>query len=115
VTDEQRAKTAPLLPTEVVSRVVMQAHDGKRRLPASTVFTETEIETLEALGPTLEGNIERQKNSHRARSQARAGWIVARVGGWNCYYKPPGSINFRRGMEQFHAIHRGWLLPSQLE
>jgi hypothetical protein len=28
------------------------------------------------------------------------------LGGWNCYYKPPGSITFRRGRQYFHAIHR---------
>ena len=84
-----------------------QERDGKHRLPASHVFTEPEMDTLETLGPTLEGATERQQNHHAPRSLAWAGWIIARLGGWNCYYKPPGPITFRRGMEQFHAIHRG--------
>jgi hypothetical protein len=50
---------------------LLQARDGKHLLPASTVFTEPEIETFEALSPTLEGNTEQQKNPHPARSLAR--------------------------------------------
>jgi hypothetical protein len=84
-----------------------QARDGKAGLPASTVFSEAEIETLAVLGPTLEGKTERQRNPHPVRSLAAASWIIARLGGWNCYYKPPGPITMRRSMEQFHAIHRG--------
>jgi hypothetical protein len=38
---------------------LVQERDGKHQLPASTVFTEPEIETLEALVPTLEGKTER--------------------------------------------------------
>jgi hypothetical protein len=86
---------------------LVQERDGKHQLPAANVFTEAEIETLAALVPTLEGKTERQTNPHPPASLAWAGWVVARLGGWNCYYKPPGPITFRRGMEQFHAIHRG--------
>jgi hypothetical protein len=57
---------------------LVQERDGKHLLPASNVFTEPEIETLEALSPTLEGKTERQKNPHPARSLARACWVVAR-------------------------------------
>jgi hypothetical protein len=91
---------------------LVQERDGKHGLPASTVFAEPEIETLDALSPTLEGKTDRQKNRHPVRSLARASWVIARLGGWNCYYKPPGPITFRHGMEQFYAIHRGRLLES---
>lgn len=84
-----------------------QARDGKAGLPAATVFGAAEIDTLEALGPTLEGRTERQQNPHPPRSLAWASWAVARLGGWNCYGKPPGPITMHRGMEQFQAIHRG--------
>jgi hypothetical protein len=92
-----------------------QERDGAHGLPASTVFTEPEIDTIEALSPTLEGDTQRQKNPHPSRSLARASWVIARLGGWNCYYKPPGPITLRRGMEQFHAIHRGRLLEMRLQ
>jgi hypothetical protein len=107
--------TAAAIKAACIDIQLVQERDGTHQLPASTVFTEPEIKTLEALSPTLEGKTERQKNPHPARSLARASWVVARLGGWNCYYKPPGPITFRRGMEQFHAIHRGRLLGSQLE
>lgn len=92
-----------------------QERDGKAGLPASTVFSEAEIETLAVLGPTLEGKTERQRNPHPLRSLAAASWIIARLGGWNCYNKPPGPITMRRGMEQFHAIHRGHQLNRDRE
>ncbi len=94
---------------------LVQERDGKHNLPASTTFTEPQIETLAALGPTLEGRTERQQNQHPARSQAWATWIISRLGGWNCYYKEPGPITMRRGMEQFHAIHRGHRLEMRLQ
>jgi hypothetical protein len=78
-------------------------------------ITEPEIDTIEALVPTLEGKTDRQKNPHPGRSLARASWVIARLGGWNCYYKPPGPITFRRGMEYFHAIHRGRDLEMRLQ
>lgn len=89
-----------------------QERDGGQALPASVVFSEPEIETIEALTPTLEGTTERQKNRHPRAGLARAAWVIARLGGWNCYYKPPGPITFRRGMEQFQAIHRGRMLGA---
>jgi hypothetical protein len=94
---------------------LVQERDGKDQLPASNVFTEPEIETLEALSPTLEGKTERQKNLHPVASLAWAAWIIARLGGWNCYYKPPGPITMRRGMEQFYPIHRGRQLEMRLK
>jgi hypothetical protein len=107
--------TAAAIKAACIDIQLVQERDGKHQLPASTVFAEPEIETLEALIPTLEGETERQQNPHPPRSLARAGWVIARLGGWNCYYKPPGPITFRRGVEQFHAIHRGRLLESRRE
>ena len=94
---------------------LVQERDGKDQLPASNVFTKPEIETLEALNPTLEGKTDRQQNLHPVASLARAAWIIARLGGWNCYYKPPGPITMRRGMEQFYSIHRGRQLELMMK
>lgn len=92
-----------------------QARDGTDQMPASNLFSEPEIDTLAALTPTLEGPTERQQNHYPTRSLAWAAWVIARLGGWNCYYKPPGPVTFRRGMEQFHAIHRGRQLEMRLQ
>jgi len=94
---------------------LVQERDGLHGLPASTVFTEDEIDTIEAISPTLERKTERQKNTHTVRSLARASWVIARPGGWNCYYKPPGPITMRRGMERFHAMHGGRMLIPRRE
>jgi hypothetical protein len=94
---------------------LVQERDGKDQLPASTIFAEPEIDTLAALSPTLEGSTERQQNLHPVASLAWAAWIIARLGGWNCYYKPPGPITMRRGMEQFYPIHRGRQLEMMLK
>jgi hypothetical protein len=90
-----------------------QERDGAQQLAASVVFTEPEIETLAALSPTLEGSTDRQRNLHPPRSLAWAAWPIARLGGWNCYYKPPGPTTFRRGMQQFYAIHHGRMLEMR--
>ena len=90
-----------------------QERDGAHQLPASVVFTAAEIETLAALSPTLEGKTPRQQNLHKPGSLAWAAWPIARLGGWNCYYKPPGPITFRHGMQRFYAIHEGRLLATQ--
>jgi hypothetical protein len=87
-----------------------QERDGRAGLPATTVFDAPQIETLAVLGPTLERGTARQQNPHPPGSLAWASWIIARLGGWNCYGRPPGPITMRRGMHQFHPIHRGRLL-----
>ena len=94
---------------------LVQERDGAHGLPAGTVFTDDEIETLEALNPTLEGKTTRQQNPHPRRSLAWAGWVIARLGSWHCYGKPPGPITFHRGMERFNAIHQGYVLGSTVQ
>ena len=91
---------------------LVQERDGKHGLAATTVFTDPEIETIEAVNPTLERKTARQQNPHKPGSLARACWVIARLGGWNCYGHPPGPITFHRGMERFNAIHEGRILGS---
>jgi len=92
---------------------LVQERDGRHALPATHLFEAEEQAAIEALLPTLEGGTARQRNPHPVGSLARAAWMIARLGGWNCYYKPPGAITFRRGMEQFNAIHRGRMLVAR--
>ena len=89
---------------------LVQDRDGAHAQPAEHVFDTVEIDTIEALVPTLEGKTKRQDNPHPPRSQARASWVIARLGGWNCYGKPPGPITIFNGMQRFHAIHQGRML-----
>ena len=43
-------------------------------------------------------------------SLAWMSWIVARLGGWNCYYKPPGPKTMRDGWQRFTAFAQGFNL-----
>jgi hypothetical protein len=115
-TAERLLKLAAVaLKAACVDMQLVQERNGVHGLPATTVFNSAEIKTIEALNPTLEGNTEKQRNPHPAGSLARAAWVIARLGSWHCYGKPPGPITFHRGMERFNAIHQGYMLRSMVK
>jgi Transposase DDE domain len=91
---------------------LVQARDGRSEQHAQIAFSPAEIETLHALLPEVEGKTALQKNPHPPNSLAWAGWIIAKLGGWDGYpkSKPPGPITFRHGLEYFRSIARGWRL-----
>ena len=91
---------------------LVQARDGRSGQRAEIAFTPTEVRTLEALVPRLEGATAAQKNPHPPHSLAWAAWIIAKLGGWDGYKssKPPGPITFRHGLEYFHAVAYGYSL-----
>lgn len=72
------------------------ARDGGPR-PATDIIDESQIEAVEAIGKTLERKTARQKNPHPRGSLAWLSWVTARLGGWNCYYKPPGPKTMAAG------------------
>jgi Transposase DDE domain len=78
---------------------LVDARDGSSR-PATDVIEPEEMEAAAAISATLEGNTERQKNHHPPGSLAWLAWIAARLGGWNCYYKPPGPKTMSRGLDR---------------
>jgi hypothetical protein len=86
---------------------LVDARDGSPR-PASDVADEDLIAAAEAIGPTLERKTARQKNPHEPRSLAWLSWIAARLGGWNCYYKPPGPKTMRAGWTKLEAMAAGY-------
>ena len=86
---------------------LVDARDGGPR-PATDVADPQLIAAAEAIGPTLEGRTERQKNPHPLRSLAWLSWIAARLGGWNCYYKPPGPKTMRIGWNTLAAMATGY-------
>jgi hypothetical protein len=90
---------------------LVDARDGSNR-PARDVASEAEITAAAALCPTLEGKTERQRNPHPKNGLAWLSWIVARLGGWNCYYKPPGPKTMRQGWDRFAAIAEGFTLAN---
>ena len=95
-----------------VTLQLVQARDGTSGEPAGNAFTEPELAVLDGLNTKIQGKTVLQKNPHANHSLAWAGWIIARLGGWDGYpsSKPPGPITFRHGLQYFHAIAAGWAL-----
>lgn len=91
---------------------LVDARDGSPR-PASDVVDDTFAPALELISQRLEGKTERQKNRHPPGSLAFVAWIAARLGGWNCYYKPPGPKTMRDGWNQLAARLEGYALASR--
>ena len=68
-----------------------------------------------AIGASLEGKTERQKNPHAKGSLVWLSWIVARLGGWNCYYRPPGPKTIARGWDRFASMLDGFTLAQRIQ
>jgi hypothetical protein len=103
-------KLAAIALTAAVRTIqLVDVRDGSER-PASDVADEDLIRAAEAIGPKLERNTTRQKNPHPTRSLAWLSWIAARLGGWNCYYKPPGPKTMRAGWNRLGAMAVGYAI-----
>ena len=85
------------------------ARDASAR-PAADVIDEGAIEAAAAIGATLEGRTERQKNPHPQGSLSWLAWITARLGGWNGYYKPPGPKTMADGWRRLAAMLDGYAI-----
>jgi len=92
---------------------LVDARDGSPR-PASDVIDPALLPVAEAIGATMEGKTERQKNRHPPHSLAWLAWIAARLGGWNCYYKPPGPKTMRAGWAKFETMAAGFSVATTL-
>ena len=105
-------KLAAIALTAAVRTIqLVDARDGSPR-PASDVADEDLIRAAGAIGPTLERKTARQQNPHPSGSLAWLSWIAARLGGWNCYYKPPGPKTMRAGWNKLEAMAAGYAIAS---
>ena len=75
---------------------LVDARDGSER-PASDVIEPAQYDAVAAISKSLEGSTERQRNPHAKGSLAWLAWVCGRLGGWNCYYKPPGTKTMAQG------------------
>lgn len=91
---------------------LVDARDGSAR-PIGDVLDEAFAPALVLMSEKLEGKTERQKNPHPKGSLAFLAWIAARLGGWNCYYKPPGPKTMRRGWTHLAAQLQGYAIATQ--
>ena len=114
-TAERLFKLAALA-LEAGTRIIQltDARDGSAR-PATDVLDETLIEPVAAISATLEGKTERQKNHHPKGSLAWLAWVVARLGGWNCYYKPPGPKTMAAGWQRLAAMLDGFTIAVRCQ
>jgi hypothetical protein len=103
--------TAISLAAAIRTIQLVDARDGSRR-PASDVVDQGFATALQKLSRKLEGKTERPKNPHPPGSLAFLAWIVARLGGWNCYYKPPGPKTMRTGWNQLAPTLAGYALAN---
>jgi hypothetical protein len=90
---------------------LVDARDGSTR-PATDVIAPDEIEAAAAISASLEGRTDRQRNPHAKGSLAWLSWIAARLGGWNCYYKPPGPKTMARGSDRLIDRIAGYKLAT---
>ena len=62
----------------------------------------------------LEGKTERrQKLATPAASLSWLAWITARLGGWNCYYKPPGPKTMAEGWRRLADMLKGYAIAQR--
>ena len=112
--DDGRLFKLALIGLATAARTVqlVDGRDGSDRL-ATDVIDPALLPPAENIGPTLEGKTARQKNPHPPRSLAWLAWIIARLGGWNCYYKPPGPKTTHAGWARFASMATGFLIAAQ--
>lgn len=90
---------------------LVDARDGSAR-PASDVVDPALMPALQAISTSREGGTARQKNPHPPQSLAFVAWIAARLGGWNCYGKPPGPKTMRDGWRELAAMLLGYAMAK---
>jgi hypothetical protein len=71
-------------------------------------FSQQEVELIQKFSLTLEGNIQKQKNSHPKHSLVFAIWVMGRLGGWKGYksHRPPEIKTISRVLLIFSQINK---------
>lgn len=87
---------------------LLQARDGASQQDMLECFSQQEVELIQKLNPSLEGNTQKQKNPHPKQSLAFATWVMGRLGGWKGYksHRPPGIKTISRGLLIFYQIKK---------
>lgn len=90
---------------------LVDARDGSPR-PATDVVDGCQIDAIAMIGATKEGKTERQRNPWPKGSLAWLSWIVARLGGWNCYGKKPGPKTMADGWHRLSHMLEGFQIAN---
>lgn len=91
---------------------LVDARDGSDR-PISDAIDPAFTPALIAISRSLERQTQRQKNPHPTESLAFLAWIAARLGGWNCYGKPPGPKTMATGWNALAQQLKGYKLATE--
>ena len=91
---------------------LVDARDGSTR-PATDVIDARDIAAAAAIGATLEGATPRQRNRWPKGTLAWLAWIAARLGGWNCYGRPPGPKTMAAGWKRLAERLAGYHLAAR--
>lgn len=95
--------------TQIVQLVDARDHSSR---PATDIIDASQTEPADRIGKSLEGATARQKNPHAKGCLSWLSWIVARLGGWNCYYKPPGPKTMAKGKKRLAAMLEGYKIAA---
>lgn len=90
---------------------LVDARDGSVR-PATDVIDPGDIEAVARISASREGKTVRQQNPWPKGSLAWTAWVVARLGGWNCYYRPPGPKTMADGWHRLAAMLDGFKIAK---
>lgn len=90
---------------------LVDARDGSLR-PATDVIAPGDIEAVAQISASREGKTVRQQNPWPKGGLAWIAWVVARLGGWNCYYRPPGPKTMADGWHRLAAMLDGFKLAT---
>lgn len=92
------------------------ARNGDTTVSLVEIFEEDEIVFLEVLNNQLQGKTIKSSNPHNKDLLSWGSWIIARLGGWKGYssQRPPGTITFKRGLDNFYLQFRGFQLAKRL-
>jgi Transposase DDE domain len=116
VTEAAAVMNLAVLALAAAVRIIqlVDARDGSRR-PATDVIEPRQIDAVAAIGARLEGKTERQKNLHPPGNLAWLAWVVARLGGWNCYGRKPGPKTMADGWHRLSHMLDGYQLATTLK
>ncbi|MBC8239054.1 MAG: hypothetical protein ISR50_05785 [Alphaproteobacteria bacterium] len=100
----------------VATRILQltDARDGSSR-PASDALDKDLVKPAALIAKTLEGKTKRQQNPYDEGGLSWLAWIVARLGGWNCYYKPPGLKTMAIGWKELASMLAGIRIAQQVQ
>ena len=86
---------------------MLHDRDGTAERPMADLIDPADQPLVEAIGHSLEGRTQRQKNPAQPASLAFLTWVCARLGGWTGYYGKPGPIVLIRGFVRLQTMIEG--------